>query len=174
MDTGAVQAALLAWVQEGTGVPCALVPQNGFAQPAGAAYATLRLTTLRPSGGAVLTQEVDMSRPGEEVEVTASSLVEVVAAVQVFEDLPKGVARALAVERLARARQRLELPGVLGRLAEAGLGLLDAGVVLDITGVAGVAWQSRASLEVRLYAVESAAERTTFIETVGVSTPLQR
>lgn len=174
MNVTAIQNVLHAWLAAATGLPCLWEKQNGLAQRP-ASYCTLDLGGLLLVGGHVAAQDFSAERPaGEEVEVSTGSNGEWTLRAQTFVDLSEGQTGDAAVSLLGGALARLRLPSVRVALEGAGIGVISVGAVQNLTGLAGVRWQGRATAEVRLSVVESVSERTGYIETAEVTTVLRR
>lgn len=174
IDSAAIRSALHSWLSTATGLPCVWEKQNGLPQPSGA-YCTMDLGALARVGGGVASMGYDGGRPaGQEVELSISGTREPTLRVQAFIDMQAGQTGDMAAALLDNAGARLRLPTVRDALRSAGLAVADVGPALNLTGLAGVRWQARATMEVRLRVVESVSERVGYIETAEVSTVLAR
>lgn len=174
MNVTAIQDALHAWLSTATGLACLWEKQNGLTQRP-TSYVSMDLTTLSGVGGHVHGHDFDASRPaGQEVELRAEQSKQWVLRVQAFLELQPGQTGDGAVSLLASAVTRLRLASTRDTLAAAGVAVVDVGGVTNLTGLAGVRWQGRATVDVRLSVVESVSERVGYIETAEVTTVLTR
>ncbi len=173
-DATTIQNAIHAWLSAATGLPCVWEKQNGLPQRP-ASYVSMDLGTMTGVGGDVLTHDYSAARPlGQEVEVTAEKSGEWVLKVQAFLELQPGQTGDMAVALLSKAVARLALPSVRDSLHAAGMGVVDVGSVLNLTGLASVKWQGRATVDVRLSVIESVSERVGYFATAEVTTVLTR
>lgn len=102
---------------------------------------------------------------GEEVEVKVRGEREHVLRIQAFTpDATNGETSARAV--LLDVQTRVVLPSIADALAVAGVSVFDRGSVQYVPAIANTAFEGRGILEVRLYAVESASEKTGYVGTV--------
>lgn len=113
--------------------------------------------------------DYDPSRPaGQEIEITAKGMRELVVDLQAFAPLTVGggtTARSL----LSTAQAVLSLPSIRDALNAAGLGVLEQGNVQRIPQPKNATTEDRATLSVRFAVSQSVSERTGYIETVVAS-----
>jgi hypothetical protein len=166
MDQTAMENALHAWVSAALAFDVIWADQNAPAPaiPArGGRYGTIRLTG--PFGqGAELASATNLSNPaGQEIEQTVSEQQEWSLSVQVY--------GANARAQLAGAKLKLQLPAALEALRAAGVAVVDVGDTQDVSALVGSQIETRALMDVRIRTVDSATERTGYIDRVGISSP---
>lgn len=171
VDTGAIEQAAVQWLEAATGLPVHLAEQPGAPTPAGD-FLTLRLGDV---GGVGVPREVHRDVAGaplgEELEISAEQDGVLALSVQAFTRATTGPTAARAL--LSRAALALALPTRQGAFAAAGAGVLGWSPIQNLTALIDPSWQGRALLEVSLHVVESASERTGYIETVDLETTLE-
>jgi hypothetical protein len=161
MDLAAIENALHAWVSTVLGVETIWAGQNAPAP--NLTYATIRLTG--PFGqGAEIASSTNLANPaGQEIEQAVSEQQEWSVSVQGY----GANARAL----LAGATLKLQLPSAIEALRAAGVAVVDVGDTQDVSALVGSQFETRALMDVRIRTVDSATERTGYIDRVGISSP---
>jgi hypothetical protein len=161
MDLAAIENALHAWVSTVLGVETIWAGQNAPAP--NLTYATIRLTG--PFGqGAEIASSTNLANPaGQEIEQAVSEQQEWSLSVQGY----GANARAL----LAGATLKLQLPSAIEALRAAGVAVVDVGDTQDVSALVGSQFETRALMDVRIRTVDSATERTGYIDRVGISSP---
>lgn len=167
MNQESIETALVQWLTTATGLPVQLQEQNG-PQPAGD-YCSLRIPLLRGDGTTdTETRKYIPDAPaGQEVELTHSSRVFLSVTAQAY--TAESIGNTAAVAVLQRAKKQLELSSVRLELKTAGVAVNALGEVRNLNILSGPRWQGRASLELTVNVVDTATERTTYIETTGMT-----
>lgn len=172
MNQEAIEQAVYTWVKNATGVPLVYWVDQNVPQSRTYPYATLRFGDELPVGLPEQRESVDLGEaPGEEIGLTARQHLELPLSVQVWTQAAVGASSARAL--LRRARAALGLESVRAALSEAGVSVLDAGRVQNLSGLFGADRVGRANLDVRLLCADEAAERTGWIETVNGTLTVQ-
>jgi hypothetical protein len=168
LDWTAIENALVVWVEHTLGEGQVIWADQEGPQP-GMPYATLKITGRRSmTPTPELHHYTDLGNPaGEEVEQTVIDHQEITVSCQVFALNTTGAKTAR--DLLGRVRMSIFLPARLTALREAGLALVEAGDTQDLTALLETTWQSRAALDVRFNTVDTATEKTGYIETVSAT-----
>lgn len=172
LDRVALEDSLHAWVVAGLGLAAGQVVWDGPNAPAPAKpYAFLNL--VGPTGlglGGELTDETVLTNPaGEEVVLTLAEHQEWVLSVQVIAAPTSGASSAAAL--LGSARMKLRIPSALDQLRAAGVAVIEVGDTQDLSALFAADIESRAKVDVRLRTVDTATEKTGYIDRVGISSP---
>lgn len=166
-----IEDAIFKWFIEGSGLPAVVWGNQDGPQPV-QPYGTLLIAGPRKVGG--LDQQVDVTdldQPaGEEVSQTLTGIREVTVSCQAFAAPTVGSTPARSY--LSNALMSLELPTIRQRLINAGLSVIEANDITDVSALMGTRWQSRAAMDVRFHLVDSAVEKTGYIAMVEVSNTL--
>lgn len=169
MNVTAAEDALYAWLVAATGLAADRVVwahQPVTERPS--AYVTLRLLGLATVGHDGLTHSYDAGADaGEEITIETEGRRVLSVSVQAYSDATTGPTAAWAM--LAKAQAALSLPGRRAALLAAGLASFGDASTLDLSAIRETRFQSRASLTIQFHAVDSATEKTTFVETATVS-----
>lgn len=163
----AVESALEQWLTTATGLPVQLQEQNG-PQPAGD-YCSLRISLVR-GDGTISTETrkyIPDAPPGQEIEMTHSSRLFLSVTAQAYTTETIGDAAAVVV--LQRAKKALDLRSVRLVLKGSGVAVNAMGEVRNLAATAGPRWQGRAALELTVNVVDTVTERTTYIQTTGIT-----
>jgi len=164
-----VEAALVAWVETGSGLAGAVLMAQQTAPQPPMPYATVRLSGPR-TGGAPwprVYQSYDPAQPtGQEIAFQAVFDCEVTCSVQVYTASPFGAGSARAL--MSQVRTSLGLDTVLFALRAAGLAVQAPGDIQDLSALLDTTWQGRAALDVIFGIAEDATERSGYVATVGV------
>lgn len=126
----------------------------------------IRLGELEHVGQDTVDHTYDALRPaGEEIEITAKGMRILTVELQAF--APETVGSGLTARAiLATAQAVLSLPSVRTALNDAGLGLLQQGVIQRIPMPRQATQEDRAIFTARFAVAQSVAERLTYIEKV--------
>jgi hypothetical protein len=164
-----LENALHAWIVAATGLAADRVIWSHQGVPERPApYVTLKILDLSSVGHDGLVQSYDGGAPaGQEITFTLEGRRHLTVSVQAFSDAATGATSAHAI--LSKARTALSLPGVHAALLAGGLAAFNEGGITDLSAIRETRWQSRAAMQVRFHCVDSAAEKTTWIETVEVT-----
>jgi hypothetical protein len=171
-DWKAIEGAILAWVKAASGLGDEAVffaHQTGGKPPVvDGMFITISLGDALALGAvdAVDHSYDDEAPAGEEITLTSRGDRELSISLQCFRGKLSGNESPRAV--LSRVQAALALPSRRDALAAAGVSVFDAGSVRWVPELVETAFEARALLEVRCYFVESASEKTTFIEAVEV------
>ncbi len=167
-DLVSAEDALHAWAVAALGLEAIWSNPNDVApyRP----FAWLTLTGPVRVGEPQFTSETNTANPaGQEVEVTMGQHGEWTFTVEVITAVTSGAGSARAL--LSAAAIRMRLPSMVEALATAGLAVVGFGDTQDLTALFATAFESRARLTVRLRGVNTATEKTGYIDTVGISSP---
>lgn len=167
MDQTAVTGALHDWLHAATGLEVQLQEQDG-PQPS-TDYCTLRIPGLRGDGtlDTKTRRLVPNAPPGQELEVTYSSRVFITVTVQAYTEDSTG--NEWAVNVLQRAKKQLELDTVRAALKQHGVAVFSVAEVRNLNALAGLRWKGRASMELTVNVIDTVTERTTYIQTTGIT-----
>lgn len=165
MNLATIQEALRGWVVAASSLPDGCVAWGhetigrGMPQP----YITMQLRSLRQIGHPEVTHAEIEGTPdaGAEIEVTSSTTLELIVALQAFADDPVGL--------LQSVRNAGSAPALRATLRDAGIGLADFRAVFEFGGVQGQGNGSRGAAELRCYVRDTATERLGYIETVEIT-----
>jgi hypothetical protein len=92
-----------------------------------------------------------------------------VLSVQVIAAPTSGASSAAAL--LGAAVMKLRLPSALEQLRVAGVAVIEVGDTQDLSALFASDIESRAKLDVRLRTMDTATEKTGYIDTVGIASP---
>ncbi len=165
----AIELALIAWLEPSIGTGKVILSKQKGPQPA-VPYATISITGPRPASSPwpSLVQSYDAAQPqGSEIEMRAVFEREITVSVQAYTAATRGDSSAKAL--LSRAGARLGLPGVLDALRAAGLALVGTGDTQDVSALLDTAYQGRAALDLQFLVSDEVAERTGYVETLGIT-----
>lgn len=170
-DWKAIENAIVAWVKTASGLTSnggVILGDQRHTSPA-LPYVHVRLGSVLPIGMDTDTHEFDGAAPaGEEITLKATGLRSFTASIQAHEEVGSGFD---AAARLSKVQSALALSSVRGTFHAAGISCYDRGTVQNLSGL-GADFEGRAALEVAFYVNEEVSEKTTWIETVEVSTNL--
>jgi hypothetical protein len=171
-DRAAAEDALHARVVAALGLAAGQVIWDGPNAPSPAKpFATLKLVGPSRLGlGGALTDATNLANPpGEEVEITLTEHQEWVLTVQLIAGATSGASSAAAL--LGAAVMKLRLPSALEQLRVAGVAVIEVGDTQDLSALFASDIESRAKLDVRLRTMDTATEKTGYIDTVGIASP---
>lgn len=172
----AVEDALQTWVSVGSGIPSARVVWSRTRPDRPTPpYIAMRVMSIRKVGQDWLTVHDNPDPdPGEEIVHTVRGRREITLALQCFDAAGTGIGSAESL--LEAVMQSVRLPSVHAGLRAAGVGVATFGnvIALDSGMIGAQRFETRATLDVRLFVSSEVAEFTTFIERVEVerTTPL--
>lgn len=172
MDLLAVENALHAWAVTGLGLAAGQIIWDGpNAPPPAKPFATLKLVGPARLGlGGELTDETVLTNPaGQEVELTLAEHQEWVLSLQVLAAPTSGASSARAL--LAAGAMKLRLPSALDALRAAGVAVIEVGDTQDLSALFAADIESRAKVDVRLRTVDTATEKTGYIDSAGLTSP---
>lgn len=166
---GNIEAALVAWLSDRTGIPVRIADQRAPApyHP----YATIRVDGPTPVGMDEVRASTDLGRPaGEEVELTSYGQRTISVSVNVYAVQRGGeYDHTKSARHLAEVAQgSLRLASVCRTLREAGLSVMEIGGVQNLNFVRDAEQVERMQFDVRMALVSTVAERTGYIDTVGI------
>lgn len=167
MDAAGEDAILTA-LATATGLPTQWADQE-LQTPAGD-FVRLRLGDTLPVADMDQVEEIalpDGQPDGEEVELRVTAHEELQLSVQAFTVQTVGPAAAANV--LKRARRLLQLPHLRDVLRGAGLVLVDAARVQNLSEIAGADFEGRAAMDVTLRAAETESARVGYIATATLT-----
>jgi hypothetical protein len=169
LNLKAIEDAVLAWVRAGSSYADdkVILEAQGGSAPVGD-YIAVKIGG--PSGSSSLDEvrlSTDLTQVGQEVEQLVIGQRELGVSVKAFTSKTTGDSSGSAL--LGRVKTAIGLPSVRGALIDAGLGVTDVGDVQDLSTVFGAEFEGRALLEVRFHVVDTASERTGYIETVNLT-----
>lgn len=172
MSRSAIEDALFSWVRGTSGYAAADVLWTDYEQPRpSGAYLALRLSNMR-SIGQDWYEVADSDDPtpavGEEIVTTVWGKRAATLTLQAIAGDATGAASSSEVLETVRTRSRL--PSVRTALNLAGVGIATFGPVQTVSGtLSASAFEPRAIMAVELNLTATAAEFSTFIETVGIT-----
>lgn len=166
IDWSTVENALVAWVENATGLTCVWSSQ---ATPV-PAYPFARLKLIAGPGGTGATPDerwdTDLGEAqGEEVGVIVAEQVLCTYSLQV--ETSSDAPGASANEYVGRARAAAWLPSYLEAFKAAGVGLLEVQATRDLDQAEGQIILSRAVADVRVCLAANLTERTGYIDVVS-------
>lgn len=167
LNWSAIEDAIRAWVMGAAGYSEAQVLFSDQAADAPSTnYVTVQVGDfVRRGGPAETDHNYDGARPaGQEIEIQARHPGEIVVSLQAFTDEVHGDASARSL--LTKVQAALELETYRDPLNDAGLGVVDVGVVDSVPQFFGTRAEGRATLDVRFFVVQTATERVGYIATV--------
>jgi hypothetical protein len=168
LDLAAVENALHAWAATALGLQ-AIWSHSNAAAPA-TPYGWLTLAGPVGTTNAQVIDETNLANPaGQEIEQTVIQHEEWAFSIEVISGQTSGAGSARSL--LAASALRLQLPSAIDAVRAAGLAVIDVGDTQDLTALFGTKFESRARLTARLRTVNTATEKTGFIERVGASSP---
>lgn len=163
-----LEDALHAWVVAGSDLAASHViwsHQTG-ARKLDGPFATIRIGGATPIAAFDEAAEyTDLGRTDEEIEIRVEGIRELPVTVQFFSPDVTGV--DTTYELAARTQLALGLPSIRDELATAGLTVFDNGAVQNVPVLIGTAFEGRAVLEVRFYAMRTLSEFVGYIDTVN-------
>lgn len=173
IDWSAIEKALVAWLEDATGCPV-LVADQRAPQPS-PPYVTLRIDGPEVVGSDEIRVSSDLAQdPGEEVRLELRGQRTFTASINVYsQQRPTASApydHAKSARHLAESIQAsLALPSALASLYAAGLSVVAAGPVQNLTFLQDADHVERMQMDVRLATASSVSERTGYIATVDVA-----
>jgi hypothetical protein len=164
----AIQSALEAWIVAATGLQAAqVIHKNKKVPQPMPPYVELRPGTLATVGQDELREITNLANAGAEIELQVIGRRSFTVSVQAYSAAADAVDNG-AVDLLTKAKMALALPSRLAAFRAAGLSLIEAEAVLDLsTRTPG--GTGRASMDVRFNVTDSASEFTGYIATVNLS-----
>jgi hypothetical protein len=163
-----VEEALQAWVSTVTGIPVVWADQNARA-PEGD-FITMRLRGPRTVGvDAVATFYSEARPPAEAIEYRSQAMRELTLTLNAYSKETNRTTSARV--HLAKLQSALHMPSTHARMRAAGLVLVDAGEVLNISALAAADIEGRAVMDVRVRLTDTESEFTTFIEKATITPP---
>lgn len=175
-DWGAIFDALYTWAhgQTGLAVVWAHEPEPRPAFPFG--VLTVTSPAVRIGGPDETRTSYDPNAPaGAEVTVEVGGLRRLAVSFQVATRRDPSVAydaAKSAVAYVAKAQTALALPSVVDALSAAGLAVINADQVQDVSAVEDLDWVERVNLDIQLGLADVVSETTTYIERATVSSQL--
>lgn len=171
MSWVAVENALVAWIRAASGLPesAVLLANQKATQPA-LPFIELKLSPPRRSFSSrpSVVQSYDGSAPaGQEIALTAVFEIEITVQLQAFTDPTSGDSDARSL--LQQVHDSLGLESTLQPLRDVGLGLSDAGDIVDLTALANTKFQGRAALDIVFITSSEAVEKNTYVATIGLT-----
>jgi hypothetical protein len=167
LSLSSFEAALVAWLAPTFGADHVMLKGEKGAQP-DLPYAMISITGPRRAGaprGSVF-QSFDGAQVGQEVELRVVVEEELGVSVQAYTSAKNGSTSAKAL--LAAAKLQLLLPSVHDALSAAGLALIEAGDTQDVSALLETGFQGRAVLDLRFLVTDEAAERTGYVDRLGI------
>lgn len=133
-------------------------------------FITMRLGDLVKLGAAdEVTHDFDATRPaGEEIEITVNGRRQGAVSIQCF-----GGNSDSAMKIMLRVEASLSLPSVMELLEAAEVSVYDTGAIQNVTALLETAFEPRAVMDAYFYCSEAVSERTTYIESVGVTNQIE-
>lgn len=173
MDLAALENTLHAWAVTGLGLAAGQIFWDSPNAPAPATkpFATLKLVGPSRLGlGGELTDETVLTNPaGQEIVQTLAEHQEWVLSIQLLAASTSGASSARAL--LQAATMRLRLPSALDPLRVAGIAVVEVGDTQDLSALFAADIEPRAKVDVRLRTVDTATEKTGYIDRVGLTSP---
>lgn len=163
-----LENAIHAWVVAAAGLAADKVVWADQRVPQRPPFVTLKHVALVPVGVDQLQQTTDLEAPpGQEITFTAKGIRRMTVSIQAFTAAVTGSGSAR--ELVGKVLTAMALPSVYEPLELAGLVWRNQGSITDLSALLETEWQSRAAMTVEFYCVDSAAEKTTYIETAVVT-----
>jgi hypothetical protein len=170
MNLATVENAALAWVVTSTGLSLGsqvYLANQGIEQPQSGPFITVEIGDVSTLGIDEVENTTDLSAPaGQEITQTVLGQREFGVTLQAFgyQTITGGQGGGVtAVQALMACQTLLSRPDVRNTLNAAGLGIFDLGTVQRVDAVVETAFEGRAVLHVRFYAVDTSSAVTGYI-----------
>jgi hypothetical protein len=161
-----IEAAFFDWIAAATSLAASRIlwVNQGVNRPAGVAFASLEITAIDAPGIDAQAHKYDVSGAmNQEITQIVGGQRVGTLRVQLYAGAPTGASSPRAL--LMQALTALRLPSRYAALTAAGVGIIEAGPVRDISGVLTLQIEPRAQLDVRFTYTDLAFEKCGYIAT---------
>jgi hypothetical protein len=144
IDWALVQATILAWLRDSTGLSVSWSKQPRRPQDAKPFASLWLLGRLRKVGNDAVTKKYNTET--QLIDRTVTGTREFTVQAEVFTDVATPDGHAMSV--LAKAQTALGMPEFLKELQDGGVAYMTSEPIVDLSAIAGADWVSRAAMDV--------------------------